>query len=76
MNDRKITIYLRDPEEVSEFVHLAEQCEFDVDIYYNRVIIDAKSLLGILSMDLSRPLNVRLHGEDAHFEKAIARFAA
>ncbi len=32
--------------------------DFDIDIFYNRVIIDAKSILGVLSMDLSQALTV------------------
>ena len=35
-------------DEVKEFVAAASKCNFDIDIFYNRVIIDAKSLLGIL----------------------------
>ena len=44
-------IRLNATEDVKEFVQAASKCDFDVDISYNRVIIDAKSILGILSMD-------------------------
>ena len=37
--------------DVTELVAAAGKCDFDIDIFYNRVIIDAKSVLGILSMD-------------------------
>lgn len=46
-------IRLNATEDVKEFVQAASKCDFDVDISYNRVIIDAKSILGILSMDLT-----------------------
>ena len=42
--------------------------DFDVDVFYNRVVIDGKSILGVLSMDLTKILNVRLHGENKEFE--------
>ena len=49
-------VRLNGTEEVEEFVKAASKCDFDIDIFYNRVIIDAKSILGILSMDLNRDL--------------------
>jgi phosphocarrier protein HPr len=61
-------------EDVNEFVNAASRCDFDIDVFYNRVVIDAKSILGILSMDLNRVLTVRCHGEDAAFTKAIRKF--
>ena len=39
-------IKLLNVDEVKQFVSAAIQCDFDVDVYYNRVIIDAKSILG------------------------------
>ena len=47
-------IKLNATEDVQEFVNEAAKCSFDIDISYNRIIIDAKSLLGILSMDLTQ----------------------
>ena len=44
--------------DVKEFVKMACRCDFDVDVFYNRVIIDAKSILGVLSMDLNQILTV------------------
>ena len=49
-------IRLNATEDVKEFVNEATKCDFDIDISYNRIIIDAKSLLGILSMDLTENL--------------------
>ena len=61
-------------DEVKEFVAAASKCNFDIDIFYNRVIIDAKSLLGILSMDLTRNLNVRCYGENSEFNRTLQKF--
>ena len=38
------------PEEVKEFVAAATKCDFDIDVTYNRVVIDAKSILGVLGL--------------------------
>lgn len=37
-------IRLNATEDVKEFVNEATKCDFDIDISYNRIIIDAKSL--------------------------------
>ena len=68
-------IKLNATEDVQEFVNAASKCDFDIDIFYNRIIIDAKSLLGILSMDLTKQLTVRCYGENPNFNKVIKKFA-
>ena len=50
--------------DAKEFVARASRCDFDIDIFYNRVVIDAKSILGVLSLDLTRELTVTLNGDD------------
>ena len=51
-----------------EFVQEASKCDFDINVFYNRVIIDAKSLLGVLSLDLTRVLTVEYNGASEEFE--------
>ena len=72
MKERKIKMT---PAEAKDFVNEASKCDFDIDIYYNRVIIDAKSILGILSMDLSRELNVDYAGYNEEFEAVLDKFS-
>ena len=71
MNLTGITEY----EEVKEFVHAAEKCDFDIDVFYNRIIIDAKSMLGVLSLDLSRELTVKYGGKNNAFENVLCKYA-
>ena len=70
-------IKLNAAEDVQEFVKAASKCDFDIDIdiYYNRFLIDAKSILGILSMDLTKVLTVDCHGENKEFERTLQKFA-
>ena len=68
-------IRLNATEDVREFVAAAGKCDFDIDIFYNRVVIDAKSLLGILSMDLTKPLTVQCSGENQEFNRTLKKFA-
>lgn len=68
-------IKLSAAEDVKEFVAAASKSEFDIDVFYNRIIIDAKSILGVLSMDLTRELTVRCYGEDPAFFQRIQKYA-
>ena len=69
-------IQLKAFSEVKEFLKAAEKCEYDVDVFYNRVVVDAKSILGVMSMDLTRPLTVKYHVEDQDcFEQTLNKFA-
>lgn len=70
-------IKLNATEEVQEFVNAASRCDFDfdIDVYYNRFLIDAKSILGVLSLDLTRELTVDCHGESREFDRTLKKFA-
>ena len=68
-------IKLNATEEVQEFVNAATRCDFDVDVYYNRLLIDAKSILGVLSLDLTKVLTVDCHGESKEFNRTLKKFA-
>lgn len=73
MIERKIK--LSDTEEVKDFVRAAGKCNFDIDVCYNRAVIDAKSLLGMLYLGIGNELTVRYGGNDVCFEKNIKKYA-
>ena len=68
-------IKLNATDDVKEFVRAAVNCDFDIDVFYNRIIIDAKSILGVLSMDLTQILTVQCHGESKEFNRILQKFA-
>ncbi|MEF9839672.1 MAG: HPr family phosphocarrier protein [Lachnospiraceae bacterium] len=72
--EHKCKIKLNKTNEVVEFVNSAEKCDFDIDVFYNRIIIDAKSILGVLSLDLSSVLTVRYGGKDPAFESTLKKY--
>lgn len=72
--DKKYQVKLNATSDVQDFVAAAEKCDFDIDVFYNRVIIDAKSILGVLSLDLSKELTVQFSGDDANFEKVLKKY--
>lgn len=72
MAERRIML---SKEEVKDFVSRASKCDFDIDIAYNRYTVDAKSILGVLALDLRQVLTVRYNGFDADFERYLGKFA-
>ena len=73
MNKRQIR--LSKLEDAKELVSAASKCSFDIDVYYNRVVVDAKSILGVMSLDFTKPLTVEYGGRDSGFEHTLDRFA-
>jgi phosphotransferase system HPr-like phosphotransfer protein len=63
------------PEDASDFVAAASKCGFDVDISYNRFIVDAKSIIGVLGLNFNQILTVSYDGYDAAFEEYLQKVA-
>ncbi len=72
---KQFKIMLPTVAEAKKFVAAAAKCDFDIDVYYNRVTIDAKSILGVLSLDLTQVLTVEFNGENAEFEAFLEKKA-
>ena len=51
--------------DVKDFVNTVSRYDFDVDLISGRYIVDAKSIMGIFSLDLSKPIKVQVHADDA-----------
>lgn len=69
-------IMLSNAEDVKSFVAAASKCNFDIDVFYNRVVIDAKSLLGVMSLELTRVLTVQYSGDSQAFEAFLDKMVA
>ena len=59
-----VTVTLTQVNEVQQFVNLVSRFPFDVDVVSGRYTVNAKSLLGVYSLDLGRPLQVLLYNDD------------
>ena len=57
-------IKLNSLEKVKHFVNEATTFECDVDVLYRRYILDAKSIMALLSVDLTESLKVVIHTDD------------
>ena len=63
------------PDEAGEFVKVANDCDFDIDIFYNSYSVDAKSILGVMALDFSRIMTVRYYGHNVKFENYLHHLA-
>lgn len=60
---REATILLQSIEDVKNFNRIVTLYDGDVDLVSGRYVIDAKSIMGIFSLDLSKPINIQVHGD-------------
>lgn len=49
---------------VKNFVSLVNRYPYDMDLRSGRYVVDAKSILGIFSIDLSRPIHMDIYSDD------------
>ena len=57
---RQIEISLNSIDKVKKFVSIVTKFDAGLDLVSGRYIIDAKSIMGILSLDLSKPIRLRI----------------
>jgi phosphotransferase system HPr-like phosphotransfer protein len=50
--------------DVKSFVNIVTKYDFDVDLVSGRYAIDAKSIMGIFSLDLSKPIKLEAHSDN------------
>ncbi len=72
MND--ITVSLRSKEQIKAFIRINTKSDCQVDVSDGRCFIDGKSLLGLLSLALLKPLSVSIIGEDANITKLFEAY--
>lgn len=61
---KSVTIRLSLAENVKAFVNAVNRYDFDMDLRSGRHVVDAKSILGIFSLDLSKPVALEIHSDD------------
>ena len=64
MKVKTVTINLGSIDKVKSFVNDIAKFDSDFDLVSGRYLIDAKSIMGILSLDLSKPIELNIHSED------------
>lgn len=63
-------------EKIKRFNHIVQNYDLDIDLISGRYLIDAKSIMGIFSLDCSRPFDVVIHGEESgELRKELEEFS-
>ena len=61
---KQFNIKLSLAENVKTFVNMVNRYPYDMDLRAGRHVVDAKSILGIFSIDLSRPIRMDIYSDD------------
>lgn len=71
------TILLNSIQDVKEFVNIVNKYDFEVDLISGRYAVNAKSIMGIFSLDLSKKILLQAHtSEDSPFFEEINQFVS
>lgn len=71
--ENKVKIQLKTVDDVKAFVREASQCDFDIDVMYNRMVVDAKSILGVFSLGIANCWTVAYADRDTRFESFLLK---
>ena len=61
---KTVIISLNSIDKVKSFVNDISRFDYDFDLVSGRYVIDAKSIMGIFSLDLSKPIELNIHAEE------------
>ncbi len=61
---KSVAIKLSLAENVKSFVNIVNRYAYDVDLRAGRHVVDAKSILGIFSLDLSKPITMEVYADE------------
>lgn len=72
---KTFNILLSSINDVKDFVNIVSKYDFDVDLTSGRYVVDAKSIMGIFSLDLSKPIKVDVHDDNGDkFVEELEKF--
>ncbi len=61
---KSFNVSLKSINAVKDFVNIVNKYDFDVDLTSGRYVVDAKSIMGIFSLDLAKPIKVDVYSDD------------
>ena len=61
---KTVKVSLNSIDKVKSFVNLINRFDAEFDLVSGRYVIDAKSIMGIFSLDISKPIDLNIHNTD------------
>lgn len=71
VNMKTVQISLNSIDKVKSFVNDITKFDYDFDLVSGRYVIDAKSIMGIFSLDLSKPIDLNIHADGAALDNVM-----
>lgn len=68
---KTLKISLNSIDKVKAFVNEISKFDCDFDLVSGRYVIDAKSIMGIFSLDLSKSIDLNIHADDNEIDKIL-----
>ena len=72
---KTVDISLNSIDKVKNFVNLINRFDYDFDLVSGRYVIDAKSIMGIFSLDLSKPIALNIYADDKDIDTIVNELA-
>lgn len=69
---KTVKVSLNSIDKVKTFVNDINRFDFDFDLVSGRYVIDAKSIMGIFSLDLSKPIDLNIHADGDKLEGVLS----
>mgnify|MGYP003506776734 CR=1 FL=1 len=73
---KTVDISLNSIDKVKTFVNLINRFDYDFDLVSGRYVIDAKSIMGIFSLDLSKPITLNIHADDTKADAIVKELSS
>lgn len=70
---KTVQISLNSINKVKAFVNEISKFDCDFDLVSGRYVIDAKSIMGIFSLDLSKPIDLNIHADGAALDEVMSK---
>ena len=67
---KEIKVRLNNTDDIKDFNHTVTKINGDIDLVSGRYVVDAKSIMGIFSLDISKPLTCRINAVNMNEESA------
>ena len=69
---KTVKISLNSIDKVKTFVNVINRFDAEFDLVSGRYVIDAKSIMGIFSLDLSKPIDLNIHTDGSDLENVLS----
>lgn len=73
---KTVQISLNSIDKVKSFVNEITKFDYDFDLVSGRYVIDAKSIMGIFSLDLSKPITLNIHTDGSEADSIVEELAS